>query len=277
MNTQISPALDQNLTGVTYSTLRIIGPHQQSVSNQPKAIDNTITLTSGGTPEILYIGAEFCPFCAAERWAIVVALSKFGNFSNLQYMASAPGDGDIATLSFRNATYSTAYNFTIVTVENEDRNRNPLQQPTSSEQALWSQYTGNSYPFIDIGGEYILTTSQFNYRDLSNLNWTQVGSQLNNPSSSIAKDIDGAADQLIGAVCKIDGGSPSSLCSQSFALVSFEPRNTAAPLPPSLSLMLTIPRSEFCTRGTAGRGKFAFDSEESGPVSKIILTEKSEV
>ncbi|HEX7200769.1 MAG TPA: DUF929 family protein, partial [Dongiaceae bacterium] len=29
-------------------------------------------LTSGGKPEILYVGAEYCPYCAAERWALAV-------------------------------------------------------------------------------------------------------------------------------------------------------------------------------------------------------------
>jgi hypothetical protein len=32
---------------------------------------------------MLYIGAEYCPYCAAERWPLVMALSKFGTFSNL--------------------------------------------------------------------------------------------------------------------------------------------------------------------------------------------------
>ncbi len=30
-------------------------------------------LTSGGKPQIVYMGAEYCPYCAAERWAMVVA------------------------------------------------------------------------------------------------------------------------------------------------------------------------------------------------------------
>ena len=38
-------------------------------------------LTSGGKPEMLYIGAEWCPYCAAERWAMAVALRRFGTFS----------------------------------------------------------------------------------------------------------------------------------------------------------------------------------------------------
>src|SRR5215471_17073708 len=35
-------------------------------------------LTSGGKPEMLYIGAEYCPYCAAMRWSMAVALSRFG-------------------------------------------------------------------------------------------------------------------------------------------------------------------------------------------------------
>ncbi len=226
LNSPISTVLNENLTGVSFQTLSTIGPSQSLVTTSPSQISTTTTLTSNGKAEVLYIGAEFCPYCAAERWSMVVALSKFGNFSNLEYMASAPGDGDIATLSFRDASYSSPYNLTLVTVENEDRNHAPLQTPTASEQQLWNQYNPNSYPFIDIGGQYILKTAQFNFNDLSNLNWTQIGSQLNNPQSTIAKAIDGAANQFIGAICKIDGGQPSSICSQSFANVSFSPQNS---------------------------------------------------
>jgi hypothetical protein len=226
LNSPISTVLNDNLTGVSFQTLSTIGPSQSLVTTSPSQISTTTTLTSNGKAEVLYIGAEFCPYCAAERWSMVVALSKFGNFSNLEYMASAPGDGDIATLSFRDASYSSPYNLTLVTVENEDRNHAPLQTPTASEQQLWNQYNPNAYPFIDIGGQYILKTAQFNFNDLSNLNWTQIGSQLNNPQSTIAKAIDGAANQFIGAICKIDGGQPSSICSQSFANVSFSPQNS---------------------------------------------------
>ncbi len=234
LNVNISSSLYQNMTGVSYSTLSAIGSSQPSVNNPPKSIGNSVTLTSNGKPEILYIGAEYCPYCAAERWAMVVALLKFGNFSNLEYMLSSSSDvyPNTATLSFRSGNYSSSYNLTFVAVENEDRSKNPLQSTTSEEQQLWNQYTNGqlSYPFVDIGGEYLLTSSQFNPDDLKNLNWTQVGSQLNNPQSLVAKDIDGAANQFIGAICKIDGGSPNSICSQSFATVSFVQQSSTSPL-----------------------------------------------
>ena len=49
-------------------------------------------LTSGGKPEMLYIGAEWCPYCAAERWAMAVALERFGSFSPLRGVYSSSAD-----------------------------------------------------------------------------------------------------------------------------------------------------------------------------------------
>jgi hypothetical protein len=50
-------------------------------------------LTSGGTPRVLYVGAGFCPYCAAVRWPLIVALSRFGTFSGLSTTRSAVTDG----------------------------------------------------------------------------------------------------------------------------------------------------------------------------------------
>src|SRR6201997_1247036 len=49
-------------------------------------------LTSDGKPEILYMGGEFCPYCAAERWALTAALSRFGTFTGLHLIHSSPTD-----------------------------------------------------------------------------------------------------------------------------------------------------------------------------------------
>ena len=35
-------------------------------------------------PELLYIGAEYCPYCAASRWPLIIALSRFGTFKGLR-------------------------------------------------------------------------------------------------------------------------------------------------------------------------------------------------
>ena len=78
---------------------------------------NTPALKADGKPELLYIGAEYCPHCAAERWPLFVALSKFGTFSPQPgRIHSANLDGDVPTLTFYGTTYSSPY-FTFVPVE----------------------------------------------------------------------------------------------------------------------------------------------------------------
>ena len=60
---------------------------------------------------MLYEGAEYCPFCAAERWAMVMALSKFGTFWGLKLTNSSVSDfaPDTATFSFYGSTYTSKY------------------------------------------------------------------------------------------------------------------------------------------------------------------------
>jgi len=221
--TPISFALYQNLTTVSDSTLSQVGlatgvAAPTSISGSPLMLNNK--------PEILYIGAEFCPLCAANRWSLIVALSKFGNFSGLQYMLSAVDDGNYSTMSFRSMSYVSQY-ISFVSVENEDRDHNVFQLPNQTEQNLWNTYNPNAYPFIDIGGSYVVKSEMYNSAALKGLSWTQIGSQLNNPSSSLAKLIDGAANSIISDVCKIDGGNPSSVCGQSFANLSLTLRQPA--------------------------------------------------
>ena len=47
---------------------------------------------AAGKPEILYIGAEYCPYCATERWPLAVALSRFGTFTGLRGIHSSATD-----------------------------------------------------------------------------------------------------------------------------------------------------------------------------------------
>ena len=105
----------------------------QSLSDPP--------LTAGGKPEMLYIGAEFCPICATERWPMLVALSHFGTFANVSQTHSAVSDGDIPTLSFYGSTYRSPYlTFTPVeTTTNQPSGSyyKTLETPTPAETALW--------------------------------------------------------------------------------------------------------------------------------------------
>ena len=223
------------------ATLSAVGTGPTGVT-ATKPISNLSPLLLNGKPEVLYMGAEYCPFCAAERWSMIVALDKFGNFSGLEYMQSA-GAPELypltSTFSFRDANYSSRY-VAFVSVEQTDRNHIALQTATANETSLMTTYdSAQSIPFVDIGNVYSLTGSQYSPATLrvggganaAPYNWTQIASQLNNSSSTVTLSIEGAANRLISAICKIDGGQPSSVCSQGFAqVVSFEKNSPGSQL-----------------------------------------------
>jgi thiol-disulfide isomerase/thioredoxin len=174
-------------------------------------------LAAGGKPEMLYIGAEWCPYCAAERWAMAVALSRFGSFTPLRGVHSSPTDvyPNTATLTFYRSTYTSKY-LVFTPVENQDVNRNQLQAPTAAQQALWAKYEppGNSYPFIDIGNRFVATTT-YSPQVLQGLSWNQIAADLHNPSSPVSQGAVGSANLLTAAICKVTGNAPASVCTAS--------------------------------------------------------------
>jgi thiol-disulfide isomerase/thioredoxin len=170
-------------------------------------------LTSGGKPEMLYIGAEWCPYCAAERWAMAVALSRFGTFSPLRGIHSSSSDvyPNTATLTFYQAKYTSNY-LVFSPVENQDINHNSLQKTTPAQQAIWNKYDpSNGYPFINIGNRFIAGTT-YNPQVLHGLTWSQIASDLHNPSSPVAQGVNGSANMFTAAICKLTGNAPANVC-----------------------------------------------------------------
>src|SRR5579864_9180347 len=242
LGTPIPQSLYSEMSGVSNATLNAASSQVGQTSGVTPLVSVTgNSLTSNGKPEVLYIGAEFCPYCAAERWGIIVALSKFGTFSGLTYMQSSATDVDPSTptFSFVQASYTSQY-ITFVSRETSDRDQHPLQSLSSDQQNLINQYDCNQnnqcggIPFLDIGGKYMITPppnngpnehsgSQFDPGVLSGQNWTQIGSQLDTQSSEIALKIGGTADTIISAICHIDGSAPSSVCTQSYASITQAP------------------------------------------------------
>ncbi len=140
--------------------------------------------TQGGKPAIVYVGAEFCPYCAAERWPLVMALSKFGTFTNLRGTTSSATDTNPSspTFSFYGSTYTSKY-LTFLSDEEETNTDAPLQSPTATEQALVTKYDTTPYipaadagenpiPFVYLGGKYVLTGNQYDAGPISGKQWT---------------------------------------------------------------------------------------------------------
>ena len=220
LNQPTNNTLNNDLTGVSSSTLASVGKGSASNSGMSKPGESPLTLN--GKPEILFIGADYCPYCAIERWALAVALSRFGTLSGMEYMLSSAKYGNISTVTFSSVTYTSNY-IAFQPVETEDRSSNALQTPTQAQQTVLTQYdSAESLPFVDIFNSYVIVGAQYAPASLTSnvftgLSWSQIGLQLNTPSSSIAQAVDGSANYLISMICSVDKDQPSSVCGQSFA------------------------------------------------------------
>lgn len=128
------PEVLKTVTSVDSNLLAQIGTGGQKSPLQ--AVTNRDRLVGPhGKPEVFYWGAEFCPYCAAERWSLVVALSRFGHFSALPETTSSSSDvyPDTATFTFYGSSYTSSY-IDFVPLEVEDRNQQALQNPNQEQQ-----------------------------------------------------------------------------------------------------------------------------------------------
>jgi hypothetical protein len=89
--------------------------------------------------------------------------------------------------------------------------------------------------------------------DLSGKNWTQVAPLLNTASNPTAQLIDGAANTLITALCKVDGGLPASVCTQSYATVTLAYTTPSGGAGQQSLALLTLVREEARWTSSASR------------------------
>jgi thiol-disulfide isomerase/thioredoxin len=209
--------------GSITSTNFIPGSEVSTVSASGSSYFATVNgspLTSGGKPEVLYVGAEYCPFCAAQRWAIIVSLSRFGTFSGLTTIHSSSTDIDpnTPTFTFYGAKYTSKY-IAFTPVEETTVTETPLQNPTSAQQALVAKYdpgtsSGSPIPFIDVGNKYVEVGNLNAYGPtvLAGKSWSQVAAALSQPSSTIAKGILGSANYMTAGICTLTNNQPASAC-----------------------------------------------------------------
>jgi len=180
---------------------------------EPREVSGPV-LTDGGRPEVLYVGAEYCPYCAAERWALVVALSRFGRFSSLGATTSASDDvnPDTPSFTFRDSTYSSGV-LSFTGVELQDRDRQPLMSLTPDQTAIEKRLDADgSIPFIDFGGQFVLTGANLDIGVLEGRSMDEIADALGDPSSPVSQAVVGAANQITNAICHVTGGTPASVC-----------------------------------------------------------------
>jgi hypothetical protein len=212
------------LTNIPVSQLAAAAKTGAAVA--PHAITGQAALTSSGLPQIVYVGAEYCPYCAAERWAVVTALSKFGTFSGLGQTHSSSSDTDpnTVTFSFHGASYTSQY-LAFDPVEEQDTTGAKLDTPSTLQAQLVSTYdkapfTGSSsgssaggIPFIDLGNQFIVSGASYDPGLLASMTVEQAAAAAADPTSKVGQAVQAAAGQLTADICKLTNGQPANVCS----------------------------------------------------------------
>ena len=188
-------------------------------SNLPHKI-TAPPLTANGKPEILYVGGDFCPYCAITRWGLIFALMRFGTFSNLTYMESSPTDvyANSATFSFRNSNYqSSSVHFD--GVETTDRLGQPLNNTNFSPlyQSIYSKYS-QGVPFIDFANSSIQIGTIVSPQIIGGESWPQILASFNNTNGDIAQAIIGSANGFTAYICRSNStlNATAVACRQSY-------------------------------------------------------------
>lgn len=233
------------LSKIPATTFTTVG--QGSAHGLPIPVRAPLLRGPNGHPRIIYLGAEYCPYCAAQRWAMIVALNRFGSFQGLHLDRSAADDvyPSTPTFTFYGATYQSNYiDFNPVELQSNQKvngQYQTLQTPTAEEQQLTTRYNAPPYvpasnagsiPFVDFANQYIMSGASFSPGILDNHTWQEIASNLNKPSSEQAQAIIGTANQITAAICATTNESPASVCGDP-AVKQIEATMAKTPVPKS--------------------------------------------
>jgi thiol-disulfide isomerase/thioredoxin len=190
----------------------------KGMSKQPKVLGKFVeiskdTMRRSGKLFVFFMGAEFCPYCAAERWAIVRSLQKFGQWDGLKQTISAARDQpflNLPTYDFTKASYTSSH-IEFVAREIKDREFKPLQKLLKTEEKLVRKYDPKKeIPFLLVGGRFMQIGSGFPPKIFIGHTFRQTETELKKTESEIRKTIDEEANIISALLCL--SGLPPELC-----------------------------------------------------------------
>ncbi len=203
-----------------------------------------------GKPTVTYLGAISCVYCGENRWAMALALSRFGSFQQLFWGYSAIQDGDVPTIYWApghyNSTSATEFgNFyrgtyvNFVSIEysspiNQGFNMGTLSYFQQEAVALGNPVYSNATKILielnnyvgtpdTIWGSYSVpganainfgaaTSSTNTTIPMASLTHQQILSSLAKPSTDFAWTEYAAADYYVALVCA-SGNFSAPVCS----------------------------------------------------------------
>jgi hypothetical protein len=237
-----SPSVVGELAAIPAATFDEVGGADAGTSLTLPVVADSEGATpppAGTPPEVLFVGSEFCPFCAAERWPLVVALARFGTFQVLHDTVSADASvfPSIQTFTFDGVRYSSPY-VSLDGIElysnqvGSDRSYLPLAHLTPAQSDLIAAASPRSsagsppVPFLDIGGKMSATSSGVSPALFVGLSLGQIADQVTHPPPpvgargavvvpSVGRAILAAANQVTAGICLATDQRPAKVCRSS--------------------------------------------------------------
>jgi hypothetical protein len=214
LNRPVAPALLLQLQRASHAGLGIT---QRPAASHIKAIQGPAL---GKPPVLLYVGADFCPYCAAQRWGLALTLLRFGQLSGVRYMLSSAEDvfANTATFTFQFARFRSPY-LQFQAIETADRAQRKLMPMTAQARQVFGTFDVPPYvqfaygiPFVYLNGAYLLTQPMISPASLQGMDWRQIATQLADPHSALFAQMMPQVNALSAAICRVDGNQPARVC-----------------------------------------------------------------
>jgi hypothetical protein len=207
-----------------YDTVGVDSPTVPVTPLRPTGSAQLWQATIGGSPPlpvVFFYGAEFAPYAGAERWPLILALSRFGTFNQLGLMqsSSTTAFADLSTFTFFDVDYVSRY----VILQSVERysSLNPtgaryttMQVPDARQSAAVAAYGNgaNTFPMLLVGNKYLLNGASFTPAALDGLSQDQIAGDLTSPTSPLTQAIVASANEISATICAVDGFKPDAVC-----------------------------------------------------------------
>jgi thiol-disulfide isomerase/thioredoxin len=205
-----------DLSGIKPTSLQAAANNTKPTDAVYPATTNDPPINKTGKPTVFYLGAEYCPFCATERWAIITALSQFGTFKNLTSITSDNNSGEtyrkVPTFSFYKSDYTSKY-LTFDAVETETVNSTKLQTPTAAQNKLLTKYDSQeSIPFVYFNGKATIIGAEYDPSLLLKGSFLDDVKSIAGGTSSLSTAVYWNAGVIVSHLCSMTNGQPGNVC-----------------------------------------------------------------
>jgi YVTN family beta-propeller protein len=193
------------------------------VNSQPVPTVNEPVLMYNGLPQIFLVSEDNCPFCAVAKWGLLLALSRFGVYTDSSTFYSSPTDVYPNTPGMSVASMSYVSNYiSFVSVTLLDSSSNVLQLLTASQLDILNKFDTYPWvpsvddyavPFISFGNQFIQNGAPFSPGLLAGLSQADITANLSDSTNKVTQAIITSANNFTRCILRLTNNMPGGITS----------------------------------------------------------------